>query len=185
MNIIVIYCILPTLRHNKPQQLLNKWCYQLEHLTWNNISYNSNHNWNIFIFIFYICKKKKKKKVFNPCEVIWLISKAFSITLCIWLGLPHPLALGLSHCICGQPLDTMGIQPSLLCSSWGKDGFPWCYAWCFCIYRKGCKMSHKICEQTHILPLPTFLFLHLRIDIVVSLDGFRMLVNIISTNPFE
>jgi hypothetical protein len=39
-----------------------------------------------------------------------LVSNIFSITLCIWLGLPHPVTLGLSHYIYGQPLDPMRIH---------------------------------------------------------------------------
>ncbi len=35
------------------------------------------------------------------------------------LGLPHPLALKLSHYICGQPLDSMGIH--LFCCFHGKE----------------------------------------------------------------
>jgi hypothetical protein len=38
----------------------------------------------------------------------WLVSNIFSIMMHIKLGLPHPLTFGLSHCICGQPLDLMG-----------------------------------------------------------------------------
>jgi hypothetical protein len=40
----------------------------------------------------------------------WLASKTFSIALRICLGLPHPLVLGFSHCICGQLLDPIGIH---------------------------------------------------------------------------
>ncbi len=48
-----------------------------------------------------------------------LILEVFSIALCIQLGLPHPLALGLSHCICGQPLDPMRIH-LLSCAHGGE-----------------------------------------------------------------
>jgi hypothetical protein len=48
-----------------------------------------------------------------------LILEVFFIALCIWLGLPHPLALGLSHCICGQPLDPMRIH-LLSCAHGGE-----------------------------------------------------------------
>ncbi len=39
-----------------------------------------------------------------------LVPKIFSIALRTWFGLPHPLALGFSHCICGQLLDTIQIH---------------------------------------------------------------------------
>jgi hypothetical protein len=43
----------------------------------------------------------------------------FSITLHIKLGLSHPLLLGVSHCICSQPLDPMGIH--LFCCAHGGE----------------------------------------------------------------
>jgi hypothetical protein len=39
--------------------------------------------------------------------------------MCTKLGLPHPLAFGLSHYIYGQPLDPMGIH--LLCCVHGGE----------------------------------------------------------------
>lgn len=48
-----------------------------------------------------------------------LILKVFSIVLGIRLGFPHPLALSLSHCICGQPLDPMWIH-LLSCAHGGE-----------------------------------------------------------------
>jgi len=47
-----------------------------------------------------------------PRQIIFfgLALDGFSSTVCIKLGLPHSLALGLSNCICGQPLDPMGIH---------------------------------------------------------------------------
>jgi hypothetical protein len=39
-----------------------------------------------------------------------LASNVFSSILRTKLSLPHPLALGLTHCICGQPLDPMGTH---------------------------------------------------------------------------
>jgi hypothetical protein len=40
-----------------------------------------------------------------------MASNDFSTTLCIRLGLSHLSILGVSHCICNQPLDAMGIHP--------------------------------------------------------------------------
>jgi hypothetical protein len=34
----------------------------------------------------------------------------FSSILCTRLGLPYPIACGLSQCICGQPIDSIRIQ---------------------------------------------------------------------------
>ncbi len=43
----------------------------------------------------------------------------FCSMLCIRLGLPHPLTLGLIHYICGQPLNLVGTH--LLCCSHGRE----------------------------------------------------------------
>jgi len=49
--------------------------------------------------------------LFAQFDLLFLLtSKVFSTTLHTWLGFPHPLALSLSHCICGQPLDLTGIH---------------------------------------------------------------------------
>jgi len=49
--------------------------------------------------------------VYSPNDpLFYLTSKTFSTTLHIRLGLPHPLALGLSHHICDQPLDPMQMH---------------------------------------------------------------------------
>jgi len=39
-----------------------------------------------------------------------MTSSIFSLTLCIELGLPHPIIIGLTHYICGQSLSLMGIH---------------------------------------------------------------------------
>jgi hypothetical protein len=41
---------------------------------------------------------------------LFLALNIFSFMMHIGLGLPHPLALGLSHCIYGQPLDPIEIH---------------------------------------------------------------------------
>jgi hypothetical protein len=48
-----------------------------------------------------------------------LNSNVFSFTMCTKLGLPHLLALGLSHYIDYQSLNPMGIH--LLCCTHGKE----------------------------------------------------------------
>jgi hypothetical protein len=39
-----------------------------------------------------------------------LVLDVFSTTLHMRFGLSHPLVIGMSHCICNQPLDLMGIH---------------------------------------------------------------------------
>jgi hypothetical protein len=48
-----------------------------------------------------------------------LLSDDFSTTLHTRLGLSQPLILGVSHYICNQPLDPMGIH--LLCCMHGGE----------------------------------------------------------------
>ncbi len=43
----------------------------------------------------------------------------FSLTLCTELGLPHPMIIGLTHYICGQSLNLMGVH--LLQCSHGNE----------------------------------------------------------------
>jgi hypothetical protein len=68
--------------------------------------------------------------VCGPSGGVWLLAclvipffhlplNVFSITLHIKLGLFHPLVLGVSHCICSQPLDPIGIY-LLHCAHGGK-----------------------------------------------------------------
>ncbi len=59
--------------------------------------------------------------VCSPNLLFFLLAlEFFFIALHIWLALPHPQALGLSHYICSQPLDPMGIH--FLCCHHGKKG---------------------------------------------------------------
>jgi hypothetical protein len=48
-----------------------------------------------------------------------LPSNVCSTTLHTKLGLSHPLVLGVSHCVCNQPLDPMGIH-LLYCEHGGE-----------------------------------------------------------------
>jgi hypothetical protein len=84
-----------------------------------------------------------------------LILEPFSIALHTWLSLSHPLALGLSHCICGQLLNLMGIH-FLCCTHGGQmmtshdvvhDAF-------VLIMRDA--SFHILCEQTNVILPPTF-----------------------------
>jgi hypothetical protein len=91
-----------------------------------------------------------------------LTSKVFFTMLHIWLGLHHPLTLDLSYCICGQPLDAMGIH-FLHCAQGGErmvshdivqDAFASMRdAFASIAKDMGFHVLHK---QTHILLLPTF-----------------------------
>ncbi len=58
----------------------------------------------------------------SACFVITcfhLLSDVLSFTLQTRLGLPHPLSVGLSHCIYSQPLNPIGIY--LLCCAHGGE----------------------------------------------------------------
>jgi hypothetical protein len=48
-----------------------------------------------------------------------LAFEVFSFVLHTKLGLPHPLILKVTHCICGQPLDPTRTHLSLLIPQWG------------------------------------------------------------------
>jgi hypothetical protein len=52
-----------------------------------------------------------------PC--FHLLLDVFSFVLQTILSLPHPLALDLTHCICGQSLEPIGIH-FLLCAHCGE-----------------------------------------------------------------
>ncbi len=71
--------------------------------------------------------------------------------------------------------------PSSLCPWWGENDFPWCYVGCFCVYCERC-MIKFLCEHTHIFSLHTFQSTGQWINIVVLVDGVRMLADIIITN---
>jgi hypothetical protein len=91
--------------------------------------------------------------------------KHFPSTMHTKLGLPHSLALGLSHCICGQPLNPMGFH-FFPCTHGGerttshdvmKDAFA-------SIARDA--SLHVSYEQTHVLLPPTFQSSHWPVNIV-------------------
>ncbi len=44
---------------------------------------------------------------------------------------------------------------------------------------------HVLCQQTHVFLSPTFQFSRRHVDIVFSMDGIRMLVNIVIINPIR
>jgi len=101
--------------------------------------------------------------------------------MCTKLGLPHMLTFGLSHYIYGQPLDLMGIH--LFCCTHGGEKMTshniiW-HAFVSIMKDVG---FHGVHEQTHILLLLTIQSSCQRVDIVLSVDGIRMLANVIIDN---
>jgi hypothetical protein len=75
------------------------------------------------------------------------------------LGVSHPLAFGLLHCIYGQPLDLVGIY--LLCYVHGgaKTIFHDVVQDAFASIMRDVG-SHVVCKQTHVLPPPTLYSSH-------------------------
>jgi len=71
------------------------------------------------------------------------------------LGLPHPLALGLSHCIYGQPLDPIEIH-LFRCAhgeeSMASHGAVW-DTFASIVIDAGFHVARK---QTHVIMPPTF-----------------------------
>jgi hypothetical protein len=71
------------------------------------------------------------------------------------LGLPPLLAIDLSHCIFGQPLDPMGIR-FLCCAHGGEKMVSHDPVWdAFASITRNASF-HVACEQTHIFLPPTF-----------------------------
>jgi hypothetical protein len=108
--------------------------------------------------------------------------KCFFLYIVDILSLSHPLALNLTHYICDQPLDPMGIH--LLCCTHGgerttshdvvRDSF---------VSIAKDMTFHVLQEQTHILspPFPS----HWRVDIVLSVDGIYTLTNVVIIDPTQ
>jgi len=98
----------------------------------------------------------------------------FSTTLRIQLGLSHPLVLGVSHCICNQPLDPMGIH--LLCCAHGEERITLHDAFVAIVKDAGLHVSQ---ERTLVFPPLALQFLCCRVNIVLSIDGVRMLKDVV------
>jgi hypothetical protein len=117
-----------------------------------------------------------------PC--FRLPSNVFSSTMLTKLSLPHPLILSLTHYICGELLDPLGIN-LLRCGHGGertashddvRDAFA-------SIVRNA--RFHVLWEQTHILPLPFFQSSRQRINIILLVDGICILVDVIIADPIQ
>jgi hypothetical protein len=92
------------------------------------------------------------KSYANPGASAWLFVRLvipplclpfdiFSFALRTRLGFPHPLAFKVTHCICGQPLDSVGTH-LFHCSHSGEwTCIPWCDLKCLHLHCKRCKVS--------------------------------------------
>jgi len=92
------------------------------------------------------------------CLIIFffhLASNVFSFAMYNRLGLPPLLVLDLSHYICGQPLDPMGIR-LLCCAHGGEKIVSHDLVWDAFASITRIASFHVTCEQTHIFLPPTF-----------------------------
>ncbi len=111
-----------------------------------------------------------------------LLSNIFFTTLCTRLGLSHPLVLGVSHYICSQPLDPMGIH--LFRCAHGEEKMA-SHDVVQIVFVTIVKIAgfHVSQKKIHVIsPLALQSSRH-RIDIVLLINGVRTLVNVIITNP--
>ncbi len=123
------------------------------------------------------------------CFIVWLIFPTFwlsspisSILFQTWLRLPHFSIIGIPWCVCTHPIDLMGIH------------------FLRCAHRNECMGTHEVVYDTfvaiawdvgfhvgqkklHALLLGTFNSSHQQIDIVLTKDGIRTLVDIVIVNP--
>jgi hypothetical protein len=100
-------------------------------------------------------------------------SNVFSCVLWTRLGLPHPLVLGLTHCICGHSLNPMGIH-LLHCTHGGERIASYNAiqdAFVSIVRDAGFHILHK---QTHILWPPSFQFFYRWVNIVCQLISFTL-----------
>jgi hypothetical protein len=113
-----------------------------------------------------------------------LASNIFSFALHTKLGLPHFLALEVTHCICGQPLNHVGTH--FFCCSKGGEQTPshnvvW-NAFTSIVKGVGFYVSH---EQTHVLLLPSLQSFCQWVDIMLLANGIHTLANIDIINPTQ
>jgi hypothetical protein len=153
-----------------------------------------NHSLNIiFFYLFFdlhrtclkLCAGQNAKAWLLTYPIIFffpLLSNVFSTTLHIRLSISHPLVLGVSHYICSQPLDPMGIH--LLPCVHGGERTTLHYVGrdVFVAIMKDVKF-HVLWEQTHILPPLALKYLHNWVNIVLLIDIVRTLVDVVITDP--
>jgi hypothetical protein len=119
----------------------------------------------------------------------WLIFRAFRlfspiffIALYTWLELPHPSIVGIFQCVCTQPIDLMGIH-FLRCVHGIKrtrthDVIRDTFA--TIVWDADFHMGRK---QLYALPSTTFNSFCWWINIVVTKDGIRTLVDVLIVDP--
>jgi len=111
-----------------------------------------------------------------PC--FRLSSNIFASVLQTKLSLPHPLTLGLTHCICDHPLDPKGIHFFLLCPWWGEDYIAWNHSRCFCVHCKRCQFS-GFARSNPCFRTTFFSSFSSGVDIVLSVDDIHTLVDVV------
>jgi len=121
---------------------------------------------------------------FAQSSFFWLGFKCFSTMLCIRLGLSYPLVLGVSHDICSQPLDLMGIH--FLCHTHGEEKMTShdVVQNIFITIAKDAGFQ-VLWKQTHVLLPPTLQSLCCQVDIVLLIDGVHTLIDIVIVEPFK
>jgi len=107
----------------------------------------------------------------------WLDSSIFFIVVRIWYGLPHPSIVNIPWCVCTHPINPMGIH--FLCCvhanklTWTHDVIH--YTFVAIMKDVGFHVGQ---EQLHALPSNTFNFSCQWIDIVLTKDDIRTLVDL-------
>jgi hypothetical protein len=83
-----------------------------------------------------------------------MVLNIFSIALHIKLGLPHLVTLGLAHCICGQPINSMTIH-LMWCFHGGESTTIHYVGWdAFASIAKDVDF-HVYHESTHVFSMPS------------------------------
>jgi hypothetical protein len=108
----------------------------------------------------------------------WLVSLVFSITLQIWLGLPHLSIVSIPQCVCTHPINLMGIYLLHYVHgnkhTWTHDAIHDTFA--TIVWDVGFHVGR---EQLHALLKKMFNFSHWRVNIVLTKYGIRTLVDIV------
>ncbi len=123
----------------------------------------------------------------QACLVIPYFCLSFDVFFCVLqtrLGFPHPLALSLTHCIYDQLLDPMQIHLFRYAHG-GEKTTSHDVIWdAFASITRDVGF-HVLWEQTHILPPPYLQSSLRRVNIVLLIDGTRMLANVIIIDPIQ
>jgi hypothetical protein len=100
------------------------------------------------------------------------------------LDLSHPLVFGVSHCICSEPLDPIGIH-LLCCTHCGERMASHDVVWDVFTTITIDVRFHVSQEQTHVLPPHALQFLCHWVDIVLLINGVHTLVDIVIVDPIQ